>query len=136
VSNLSRYTNLHRMTTDLNVDAQIDVVEGDIASEDRQVIAAVGASVMALGMGMVEAAGGDYPEAMDNAVANLLDLSATLAPVTANGLEALRANVPEALDGDDVAMLSIMGMGLREVAAYQADRREQESPVDEEEPID
>lgn len=136
MSNLSRYTNLHRMTTDLNVDAQIDVVEGDIDSEDRQVIAAVGASVMALGMGMVEAAGGDYPEVSGNAVANLLELSATLAPVTANGLEALRANVPEALDGDDVAMLSIMGMGLREVAAYQADRREQESPVDEEEPID
>jgi len=152
VSNLARYTNLHRMTTDLNVEAEIEKIEDSPSSEDRQVVAAVGASVMALGMGMVEIAGN--PEVKDEAIDGLLATAAGVAPVTANGLEAMRAAVPEALDGDDVAMFGIMGMGLREVVAYHQDRltgtrkiqnssisgmtlpKDSDEPVDEEEPID
>lgn len=152
MSNLARYTNLHRMTTDLNVEAEIEKIEDSPSSEDRQVVAAVGASVMALGMGMVEIAGN--PEVKDEAIDGLLAMAAGVAPVTANGLEAMRAAVPEALDGDDVAMFGIMGMGLREVVAYHQDRltgtrkiqnssisgmtlpKDSDEPVDEEEPID
>lgn len=152
MSNLARYTNLHRMTTDLNVEAEIEKIEDSPSSEDRQVVAAVGASVMALGMGMVEIAGN--PEVKDEAIDGLLATAAGVAPVTANGLEAMRAAVPEALDGDDVAMFGIMGMGLREVVAYHQDRltgtrkiqnssisgmtlpKDSDEPVDEEEPID
>lgn len=137
MSNLARYTNLHRMTIDLNVEAEIDSIEGITNNEDRQVVAAVGASVMALGMGLVEAAGNaDVP---DVAISNLLDHAAQIAAPTANALEGLRANVPDALDGDDIAVLGIMGMGLREVEGYRTDRRAavvDDSPVDEEEPID
>lgn len=134
MSNLARYTNLHRMTTDLNVEAEIEKIEDSPSSEDRQVVAAVGASVMALGMGMVELAGN--AEVSDFAIFDMLNASADIAAPTANALEAMRVAVPEALDGDDVAMFGIMTMGLREVSNYRADRREQEAPVDEEEPID
>lgn len=153
MSNLARYTNLHRMATDLNVEAEIDKIEDSANNEDRQVVAAVGASVMALGMGMVEVAGN--PDVKDEAIDGLLALAAGVAPATANGLEAFRAAVPEALDGDDSAVFSIMGLGLREVVAYHQDRLthtrkiqnsslsgmslpadDGDAPVDEEEPID
>jgi hypothetical protein len=123
--NLSKYAALHRLTNELNIEDQSS--EGAPMSDDRRVVATVGAAVMTLGMGMTElATSNELPEEQ---VGKLLELAGNLAVHTAVGFDTLvdidKTSIGVSIAGDiaqDVEGVDIFTMGLREVSSYVAER--------------
>lgn len=119
--NLYKYTNLHRMVNDLNV--EVEVVTDVALSEDRQVIAAVGGAVMTLGMGLAELA---TDETMTDAqVKDLLVVAETLAAPTASSWTTMSGIGKTITDGVSIAndladeeATHVFTKGLEEVSGY------------------
>lgn len=122
---LYKYTNLHRMVNELNVEVEA-VAEIDL-NEDRQVIAAVGGALMTVGMGLAELA---TEEKLSNeTVAELLQTAAALATPTAVGF-AVMTKASEGIEGASIAVdlsevetAHVFIKGLEEVAGYVEDRQ-------------
>lgn len=123
--NLSKYAALHRLTNELNIEDQSN--EGAQLSDDRRVVATVGAAVMTLGMGMTElATSNELPEEQ---VGKLLELAGNLSMQAAFGFETLveidKTSVGVSIAGDiaqDVEGVDIFVMGLKEVPDFVAER--------------
>jgi hypothetical protein len=117
---LYKYTNLHRMANDLNIEVE---ASAEIAlNEDRQVIAAVGGAVMALGMGLAELA--TEEKMSDEQVSELLLAVETLAAPAATSWVAM-TNVGKTIDGASIAndlseeeATHVFIKGLEEVSGY------------------
>lgn len=126
--NLSKYASLHRLTLEVSPDVEDDAP----LSDDRKVVASVGAAVMALGMGLSEMA--TSSELPDSQVHRLLELSSALATPAAVGFDTL-VEIESGLTGtgnntasitkdfaQDQDGIDVFTMGLREVSTYVAER--------------
>lgn len=138
MSNLSKYAALHRLTNELNVEAE-SASETPL-TEERQVVAAVGGAVMALGMGLAELA--TEENLTEEQASYLLTVADGLSLPAANGFKAL-AEVAGKLEGTSPAMtkdlagdiesIDVFVMGLEQVGDF-AKARPKPTPLAEPQP--